>query len=160
MTDDEPSGGTCTAPEHRQFDFWIGDWDVHDPEGTPVGRNRITALFEGCALREEWSGASGHRGTSLNAWSASRGSWHQTWVDSSGLVLLLDGSLRDGAMILEGTAPSPDGSGAGVRHRISWTVMDGNPDRVRQHWQVAAEDGTWQTAFDGRYVRRATPATG
>ena len=23
----------CSAPEHRQFDFWVGDWDVTTPTG-------------------------------------------------------------------------------------------------------------------------------
>src|SRR5690349_14625624 len=27
----------CAAPESRQFDFWIGDWDVFGPAGKLVG---------------------------------------------------------------------------------------------------------------------------
>ena len=143
----------CLEPERRQFDFWLGEWEVSDPVGVPAGRNRITALFEGCALREEWEGASGHRGTSLNAWSPQTGRWHQTWVDSSGLLLRIEGGLRDGAMVMEGEALLP-GQGARVlRHRISWSPVNGDPDRVRQHWEVAGDAGTWQTAFDGRYRR-------
>ena len=141
----------CDEPERRQFDFWVGEWDVFDPEGTPAGRNRITALFDGCALREEWEGASGFRGTSLNAWSAQTGRWHQTWTDSSGLLLQLDGGLRDGVMVLEGEAPLPEQGDRLLGHRISWSRLDGQPDRLRQHWEVERSDGTWQTVFDGRY---------
>lgn len=146
--------GPCASPEHRQFDFWLGDWDVHRPDGGLAGRNRIVSLFEGCVLSESWEGASGHRGTSLNMYDASRGVWHQTWVDSGGSLLLLEGGVRAGAMVLEGSAASPTEPGLTVRHRISWSVMDGDPDRVRQHWETSSDGSAWADAFDGRYVRR------
>ena len=25
---------SCGAPENRQFDFWVGDWQVHRPDGS------------------------------------------------------------------------------------------------------------------------------
>ena len=33
----------CTAPEFRQFDFWVGDWDTYDMSDTTkvVARNRL-----------------------------------------------------------------------------------------------------------------------
>jgi hypothetical protein len=140
----------CEAPEQRQFDFWVGEWEVAGPKGKVAGHNSITLLFDGCALREEWSGAGGHRGTSLNAWVAERSVWHQTWVDSTGGVLLLEGGLRDGAMVMEGSAPKPDTGGV-VRHRISWSATDA--DHLRQHWQTSDDGEEWQTVFDGRYSR-------
>ena len=151
--DNRRPDGPCTSPEHRQFDFWLGDWEVRDPEGTVVGRNRITSVFDGWALREEWRGTSGHRGTSLSAWSPQRRKWHQTWVDSLGLLLLIDGEMRDGAMVMEGEAASPTDQAALVRHRLSWSIMDGDRDRVRQHWQISGDGESWATVFDGRYVR-------
>ena len=51
----------CAAPEHRQFDFWIGEWEVTTPNGAPAGRNRIESILDGCALRESWTGAKGRR---------------------------------------------------------------------------------------------------
>lgn len=59
----------CNSPAQRQFDFWLGDWEVRDPDGQLVGRNRIRRVVGGCGLREEWRGKSGLVGTSLNAWS-------------------------------------------------------------------------------------------
>jgi hypothetical protein len=136
---------------HRQFDFWLGEWEVHDADGGFAGRNRIEPLFGGRAIAEHWEGASGLRGVSHSVYVERRGQWHQTWVDSSGALLLLDGGLRDDAMVLEGTTPA-DGGGE-LRHRISWAVTE-NPDRVRQHWEVSRDAGaTWETAFDGRYAR-------
>src|SRR5439155_9587994 len=100
----------CDAPQHRQFDFWIGDWDVRTPDGRRAGTNRVTGIANGCGLQEHWTGARGTLGTSLNTYDAARGLWHQTWVDSSGTVLLLDGSFRDGRMILGGATRSSRGA--------------------------------------------------
>jgi hypothetical protein len=144
----------CAGPEHRQFDFWLGDWDVHHPDGRLAGRNRIVSLFDGCVVHESWEGTSGHRGTSLNIYDAARSVWHQTWVDSSGMLLLLEGGLQADAMVLEGMTASPTAPSETVRHRISWSVMDGDPDRVRQLWETSGDGSTWGTAFDGRYARR------
>ena len=53
-----PAPKPCSSPEYRQFDFWLGDWDVTEA-GKPAGTNRITAILGGCAVREEWKGVSG-----------------------------------------------------------------------------------------------------
>ena len=29
----------CSAPEYRQFDFWLGEWEVQNPQGQVVGKN-------------------------------------------------------------------------------------------------------------------------
>ena len=143
----DPAPAPCTAPEHRQFDFWLGDWDVRGPAGRIVGRNRITALHKGCVLFESWTSANGQvTGTSFNLYDAAGKRWHQTWVDSSGSLLELDGGLQDGRMVLVG-APGEAGN------RITWTPL---PDgRVRQLWESSADGGkTWKTTFDGYYTRR------
>lgn len=143
----------CGAPECGQFDFWLGRWKVHGPDGRLVGHNRITRTVGGCGLREEWRGLRGLRGTSLNAWSPERGAWHQTWIDSAGTVLLLDGGIRDGAMVLEGSVPAAAPNEPATRHRISWSLIDGDPDRVRQLWETSSDGVSWEIAFDGRYRR-------
>jgi len=43
----------CTAPEHHQFDFWIGEWDVTLPNGKTAGTNRIGAAAAG--TRPGWT---------------------------------------------------------------------------------------------------------
>jgi hypothetical protein len=146
--------------EH-DFDFWIGDWDVFGPLGKQVGSNSITRLFgEGAGngmLHEHWHGNGGVEGRSLNAYDESRDCWHQTWMDSTGGVLLLDGGLvvggpKDGAMVMEGRAPSTEDPAVMDVQRITWS-REG--DDVRQVWETSGDDGaTWAVAFDGRYVRR------
>jgi hypothetical protein len=142
----------CRAPEHRQFDFWIGHWTV-TAAGKAAGDSRIESILEGCAVMETWSGTSGYRGKSLNLYNRERGQWEQFWVDSTGGRLLLRGGLRDGAMVLEGVADKPDDkTGIARRDRITWTPnADGS---VRQLWQASTDDGaTWSVEFDGTYAR-------
>ena len=136
----------------REFDFWIGEWEVTNPAGHAAGTNGITTVIDGFALREEWTGRGGIRGTSYSAYDASRGLWHQTWIDSSGSLLLLEGGVRDGVMMLEGLETDPRTDTA-TRHRITWTPID--PGHIRQHWESSVDGGaSWTTAFDGRYRRR------
>lgn len=142
----------CAAPEYRQFDFWIGEWQVTTPDGKTAGTNRIEKVFGGCALQENWEGASGSRGSSYNIWAARRGVWHQTWVDNSGTLLLLDGSMKDDKMVLRGTAPGPDGTSE-VLHEISWQLRDDGT--VLQHWRASGDDGkSWRSVFEGTYSKK------
>jgi len=47
----------CRTPEYRQFDFWIGDWEVQDPAGQIVGHNLVALEQSGCLIVEHWTGA-------------------------------------------------------------------------------------------------------
>jgi len=144
----------CSAPEYRQFDFWLGDWDVRNPQGQQVGTNSITRIYGGCALEERWQSAGRNAGASFNTYDAARGRWHQTWVDNSGTLLLLDGGLQDGKMVMRGESIGQDGKP--IVNRITWEVV--GPDRVRQLWETSHDGGrTWQVAFDGLYIRKQGP---
>jgi hypothetical protein len=137
----------------RDFDFWIGEWDVLGPQGRTAGTNAITTLLDGLAIAEHWHGNGGVEGHSINAYDAATDRWHQTWVDSTGGVLLLDGRLVDGEMVLEGMVPGEDG-GPPQRQRITWTPR---PEGPRQHWETSEDEGdTWATAFDGYYRPRGS----
>ena len=145
-----PAAAACEAPEHRQFDFWLGHWNVHTPDGQLAGVNTISAEYGGCVLHERYDTGRGYSGESLNLYDAGRQRWHQTWVDTSGTLLLLEGGLRGESMVLEGQTTGKDG--VVTRHRITWTPnADGS---VRQHWESATTEDEWQTAFDGTYTRK------
>lgn len=140
----------CSTPEHRQFDFWIGDWQVHTPAGALAGINRITREYGGCVIHEHYATGKGYSGESLNIYDPSRKLWHQTWVDDSGLLLTLEGSWTGTSMVLEGLAPAP--GGAMTKQRITWTpATDGS---VRQLWEAADAKGAWTVVFDGKYTKR------
>lgn len=139
----------CSQPEYRQFDFWVGDWKVQNPEGEVVGHNTIERILDGCALKESWRGAKGSKGYSFNTFNRVSGQWHQTWVDANGLLLRLDGGLEDGSMVLRGEMPTREGGTA--KTRITWTPQDDGS--VRQHWEASKDGGeTWTTVFDGLYL--------
>jgi hypothetical protein len=144
----------------HDFDFWLGEWDVFGPAGQQVGTNSITPLFEGHEsgmLQEHWRGSGGVEGRSINGYDAARGCWHQTWMDSTGGVLHLDGGLQDGAMVLEGWGPGGTDLDVVDRQRITWTREGPDGTEVRQLWESSSDDGlTWTVAFDGRYRRRGS----
>lgn len=143
----------CAALPHRQFDFWVGEWDVHDPSGKRVGENRISRVHNGCALLEEWRGNGGVTGSSLNGFDRDRQVWHQTWVDSTGGLLTLEGGVVDGAMSMRGESVEAGPPRKRTLQRIRWQPQ---PDgRVRQLWEASSDDGkTWTIAFDGWYARK------
>ena len=152
-----PAPMRCTAPEHRQFDFWIGEWDVFaGPRGDRlVGSNRIERSENGCWLVENWRGASGNHGTSTNAWDAQYHVWRQFWVGGGGVVLRLEGGLHGKAMVMSGELPKSEG--LAQRQRIRWTPQDDGS--VLQQWDTSDDDGAnWNTSFRGVYRRKVPPS--
>ena len=142
----------CTSDVHRQFDFWVGDWEVTDSAGRTVyGTNRVVREEGGCLIHENWVGSRGGSGQSLNFFDPLQQKWEQVWVGSDGLILQMLGGLRRDSMVLEGEALAP--GGARVAQRAAWTPQaDG---RVRQFWEQSTDGGsTWAVAFDGWYRRK------
>ena len=148
----------CSASERRQFDFWVGEWEVKNPKGQVVGHSRIESILGGCAIAEHWSSATGNGandGKSYNFYNADLKRWEQYWVDASGSRLLLSGGFGGGSMVLEGRQDLPGKDGVHKRERITWTPnADGS---VRQLWESSVDEGkNWTIAFDGLYRRAAT----
>jgi hypothetical protein len=142
----------CSTTQHRQFDFWVGDWEVKDAKGNVAGTNRIESILGGCVIRENWQGTQGPTGTSLNLY-APDGKWHQTWVDNQGNLLELAGGLEEGKMVMRGTLPSRRDPGKTVLHRVIWAPLEGG--RLHQLWEASLDDGkTWAVQFDGFYSRK------
>ena len=147
---DPDTAGPCGSAEHRQFDFWLGDWQVQRRDGAFAGLNRIETEYGGCVVHERYATGKGYSGESLNIYDAARKVWHQTWVDSNGLLLALEGGWNGKAMVLQGE--SVQSNGVRARQRITWTP---SPDgSVQQLWEVADEKGAWAVVFDGRYTRK------
>lgn len=148
----------CTSAEHRQFDFWVGRWDVYRT-GTDrlAGHSLIESLYNGCAIRENWMPLRGGNGGSLNSWLPSERKWRQTWVDSANSYAVFEGAYEDGAMVLTGVWPGAAGPGTTPLIRIRWTrAADGS---VRQLGEQSTDQGrTWAPNFDFTYrpVRSGT----
>ena len=136
----------CTASGYRQFDFWLGDWDTYDV-GLPhkiVARNHVDLILDRCVVHEVYDGANGSRGESFSIYDASRHAWHQSWVTNRGVLLLLDGRIVDGAMVLQGTDRSqPEG------FRLIRGIWRPATDGVRETAEVSSDYGkSWQPLFD------------
>ncbi len=145
----------CSEPENRHFDFWQGRWVVHRAAGTLAGHSTISPILGSCALHEHYTTPSGSEGRSFSVFDASRGGWHRTWVDNEGTVLKLEGGWDGARMVMEGETVTADGSV--TVNRITWSRIEGDPDRVRQHWELTSDGGaTWTTAFDGVYTRQSS----
>lgn len=146
-------------PIRKQFDFWIGAWDVHPwaqpgASGARMGTNTIVPDLEHCVLVEHWTGAGGGSGKSWNWYDRNLGNWRQLWVATGGGTLdYTHGEFRDGAMRFRGHTVGP--RGRRIEQRLTFSKI--HDDTVRQLFETSADSGrTWTPGFDGRYIRRAT----
>ena len=143
-------------PVYRQFDYWLGTWDVRpngSPAGTPPATNVITRTHQGCVILESWT-APGQTGQSFNIYDRVAKKWRQTWVDSTGGLHEYWGELKDGNMVYEGDIPAPPGSGGGRVHtRLTFFRQpDGS---VRQYSERTTDGGrTWSINYDLIYTKR------
>ncbi|MFM1896420.1 MAG: hypothetical protein RLZZ385_1494 [Pseudomonadota bacterium] len=90
----------CESGEHRQLDFWVGQWQVLNADGETVANSDISIQSGGCVILERFRAYSGYSGTSMNHWSADAG-WLQLWRDANGVTIQFTGRLQDGAMVFE-----------------------------------------------------------
>ncbi len=132
------AGVVCQGAEARQFDFWLGSWDL--TVGTRVdGVNEI--VRSGCVIEEDFRSAGGSRGRSVSFLGTDR-LWYQTYIDSDGHRLPLRGALRGGNMVLDHEL------GVG---RATWIPLE--RDRVR-FTQESLSGGVGTITYDSVYVRR------
>jgi tetratricopeptide (TPR) repeat protein len=140
------------APEYRQFDYWLGEWAVETTQGAQkAGDSSIQSILGQCVLLENWSGAGGGNGKSLNHYDAQKKIWIQDWVDAVGGAIHFEGKLEDGVMSFYADSQDPDGSP--VRRHLQFFKLDAN--RVRQFSQRSKDGGkTWTPEYDFTYVRK------
>lgn len=142
----------CTQQEEfRQFDFWVGEWEVRTADGRLVGHNRIEPAQQGCALLENWTDAAGNTGMSVNYLDKASNEWVQLWVDARGGQINIRGGLTGDGMLLEGQIHYVS-NGTTADFRGLWTPL---PDgRVRQFFEQSDDGGaTWEPWFEGFYSR-------
>jgi hypothetical protein len=136
----------------RDFDFWVGDWEVHGPNGTFAGSNSITPAERGCMLIESWTSAGGGTGMSINYLDGVTGEWVQVWNAESGSQINIRGGMTDDGMLLVGTLHTV-GDGKTLPFRGLWTPLEDG--RVRQFFEQSTDDGaTWTPWFEGFYSRK------
>jgi tetratricopeptide (TPR) repeat protein len=142
----------CRSPEYRKFDFWVGDWDVHAPDGGPsLGRNLVTLEQEGCLVVEHWTASTGGQtGTSFNYYDVRDKKWHQLYLDNSGnagaFPAMAGNLIGEKMVLLSDETQSPVS-------RWTWYVLE--PGKVRQMAEQSTDgQKTWNTVWDSVYVKQ------
>ena len=144
----------CThLAENRQFDFWIGEWDVVTAGGTPAGHSKIELILRDCVVQENWQSAgSTYSGKSYNVYDMQQKRWEQFWVDSIGGKIFFYGGLKDGVMDYW-TDDLVQPEGPNLRRHLQFFNL--GPDKVRQFSQGSTDGGkTWRVEYDFTYNRR------
>ncbi len=126
-------------PHSREFDFWIGEWQVY-ATGTNnyAGHSLIQKVSGGCALLENWQSAVSE-GKSLNFVDDSTNKWKQVWVGSypMGKQDFINGEYKDSAMHF--TFETRDAQGHKQIGRFIF--YNQGPDQVRQFNETSSDRG-------------------
>jgi hypothetical protein len=146
------AASNCASAEYRQFDFWIGSWDVYSTGGTQlVAHSLIESVYNGCGLRENWMPLKvENSGGSLNIYVVVEKVWRQTWIDSSGARVDFKGGLIGKAMVLEGYWQDFVAPGEGALIRMTYSLASDHS--VRQFGEASEDNGkSWHSSFDFTY---------
>jgi hypothetical protein len=142
----------CDTPQHHQFDFWLGDWQVFDASTDKlVAFDRVEKHSEGCIVEQNMTfvtdlyrrpGASYRlSGMSINRYDGEQ--WLELWADNQWGAIAMRGSPdSNGAMVLKTITPS--------RHRDLKIVWENHADgtvRILQY-VAPAGSGRWQKYGD------------
>ena len=148
----------CDGDAHyREFDFWLGEWDVR-PAGSDqlAGQSKIERILGNCVVLENWTGSAGGSGKSFNVYDATTKRWEQIWVDAFGSLTKYSGGTKDGAMDYFADSVNPKGKPIKL-HLQFFKLSD---DKVRQFSQISSDGGkTWSVQYDFIYSRKPAAAT-
>ena len=137
----------------REFDFWIGDWDVYvTGTNSYAGHSVIQQISGGCAILENWQSAISE-GKSLNFIDDSTHKWKQVWVGSypNGKQDFVNGEYKDSVMRF--TFTTPDAQGHIMQGKFSF--FNQGPYQVRQLNETSPDGGkTWIVSYDFTYKRK------
>jgi len=149
---------SCSRPEFRQFDFWVGEWEAFDLKGNKAGDSRISIILDSCVILEEWTSAGAQQGLiysgkSFNSYNAATRQWQQTWTDNTGNTTeFLKGEGSNGKIIFYAdkvTGPK----GEKFMRRLTFTNLSN--DKVRQFGERSDDGGkTWSSEYDLEYRRK------
>jgi len=138
-------------PPERQFDFWLGDWDV-TWDKDKRGSNHIEVILDGRVIQESFDGSPSlsFRGTSLSVYSPRLGLWQQTWADVEGNYWHFTGGFQHGRMLL---VTDDVIGGVPVKLRMVWYNI--SSDELDWNWERSDDGGeTWQLRWHLHYQRK------
>jgi hypothetical protein len=147
----------CTGPQQKQFDFWVGEWDLTWPgkaQGEVAhGSNSIKRTLDGCVVQENFSGGESMplRGMSVSTFDAQAGKWKQTWVDNEGGYLDFVGEFTNGQMTLAREATRSDGTK--IQQRMVFKNI--TTQEFDWSWERSLDGSkTWQVVWPIHYKRK------
>ena len=149
-----PTKSLCLSdPAFKQFDFWLGSWNVTAKGSDKLaGTNVIKKIEGGCAISEEWKGASGTSGSSINHYNPITGKWQQRWVAAGAYSIDMIGEFDGTSLMLEGTIYYYSNK-TSFPFRGTWTPnKDGSVQQFFE--QYAPKKQEWVSWFDSRYVKQ------
>lgn len=146
----------ASNPELALLDFWIGDWDVY-AQGAKVGEDHVEKILGGCAVRDDWTAASGGHGLGLFYYRPAEKTWKQVWVTERALSRggvkerVMVERLPDGGVRFQGEVNQKRGQD--YLDRITLTPV--TPDEIRQDIEISDDGGkSWQKATVAMCTRR------
>ncbi|MFG0275357.1 MAG: hypothetical protein ACF8QF_09900 [Phycisphaerales bacterium] len=152
------------APPERRFDFWLGQWDVHnrfiDEDGTERTVEAEAMIWPGLGWQvivEHWrskSDAWPMRGFSMRTYDPERDLWTIAlcWPgDGPAKINLMEGSFRNGRVEFF-PASTPEGE----RPRSRFTFSDVGPNSLRWDMAVPVEgdERAWRTTWVMEWSRK------
>ena len=142
-------------PLNRQFDFWVGEWDVVTADrADPAGSSRIELILGDCVIQENWTsgGNAGYEGKSYNIYNPDLHRWEQFWNDNAGGMIHFYGELKSGVMDYW-TDEIPQKDGTKLKRHLQF--IPSGADKVRQFSQGSTDGGkTWHVEYDFIYQRK------
>lgn len=142
----------CHGTEFRQFDFWLGNWDVYNSAGKKVGENKVVLVQDSCAIQENWTSGT-QTGTSYSYYNTSNKMWSQVYIDNTGNILELKGKYKNGKMILKSKPVVNPKNKKSTQNVIIWFQDDSG--FVHQKWDIVnSKDSVVAVVFDGIYKKK------
>jgi len=147
----EKKPAPCSAPEARQLDFWVGDWNLTWKGGT--GTNHVRSILGGCVIEENFteadSAGTGLVGHSYSVYDAVHKIWKQTWVDNQGAYLDFTGGTEGDTMVFSRHAERK-----GKRFQQRMVFSNITHDALDWSWDRSDDDGkTWKPMWVIHYAR-------
>jgi len=151
-----PASPACDTPDHKQFDFWVGNWDVYRTDTDQlVAHSLIEKLYGGCAVRESWMPIGGTGGGSLNSWRPAEKKWRQAWTDSGNNWNEYVGGLKVGVMVLTGTSAKAAGTAVPIRMTYE-AKSDGSV--IQTGYQSSDGGKSWSLQYQYAYRPAGAPS--
>jgi hypothetical protein len=147
----------CDTPQHHQFDYWVGDWQVFDADSQQlVAVDRVEKHAEGCIIQQNLTFITDmYRRPGVNYRLAGIGvnrfdgeAWLQIWADNQWGAIVMRGTAdANGSMTFKSIIPS--------RNRDLRIIWEKRADGTVRNVEYVAPAGTekWEKYGDLIYRR-------